>query len=580
MMNFAQIGVLSSLVLLIAVLIHGRVQTGMAFTLLALGYYATGLIDQEHLITSYANTSLVALVLLMLVSVALEKTVLLDQIGAKLLSGSYRMVLLRLMSVTSVISGFLNNTAVVASLLGIISQNKRFAPSRLLIPLSYSALFGGTLTLIGTSTNLMVNGFAEQAGMAPLGLFSFALVGVPVVIVCIIVMMLLSRWLLPDNKVEETKLGSYFLEAQVESGSSLIGKSVLDNLLRSLDGLFLVEILRGPHLVSPVEPGEIIEAGDILIFAGEVDRIHLLNRFDGLSLFQAPLNVLQSNLVEVVVVADSPLVDRTIRDVNFRALFDAAVVGIRRGERRLSGKIGTIPLKAGDSLTLAVGPDFASRRNLDRNFYLLKGGTRQPRLNTKQSYSVFIGFVGVIVLAAINAVPLVMGLAFLIVALLGIKFVSVDELRRRFPFELVLVIGSALALSHVMTSSGLASLAATALSDALQGHSALWALIAIYLTTLALTELMSNNAAAAMVFPIAFSLAQSMGVSPLPFVMALVFGASASFITPFGYQTHLMVYTPGRYRFMDFVRIGVPVSVTYSATVLTVLPFAFPFHPQ
>ncbi|ACX96330.1 SLC13 family permease [Halothiobacillus neapolitanus] len=579
-MNLEQIAVLISLIGLIAVLIHGRIQTGMAFSVLALGYYATGMISLNDLLTSYADPSLAVLVLLMLVSVALEKTILLEQIGAKLLSGSYFAALFRLMSVTSIFSGFLNNTAVVASLLGIISQNKRFAPSRLLIPLSYAALFGGVLTLIGTSTNLMINGFAERAGMAPLGLFSFALVGVPVMIVGIITVMLLSRWLLPEHQGEATKAGSYFLEAQVEAGSSLIGKSVLDNQLRSLDGLFLVEILRGTHLISPVEPGEIIEASDILIFAGEVDRIYLLNRFDGLSLFEAPVNILQSNLVEVVVVADSMLVDRTIRDVNFRALFDAAVVGIRRGERRLSGKIGTIPLKAGDSLTLAVGPDFASRRNLDRNFYLLKGGSRKARLNLTQSYSVFAGFIGVIILAAVNALPLFMGLGVFIVGLLAVKFISVSELRRRFPFELLLVIGSALVLSHVMTSSGLAELAANALHLVLQGQPALYALIAIYLTTLVLTELMSNNAAAAMVFPIAFSLAQSMGVSPLPFVMALVFGASASFITPFGYQTHLMVYTPGRYRFMDFVRIGVPVSVAYSATVLTVLPFAFPFHPQ
>jgi len=579
-MNLEQIAVLLSLIGLIAVLIHGRIQTGMAFSVLALGYYATGMINLNDLLSSYADPSLAVLVLLMLVSVALEKTVLLEQIGAKLLSGSYLAALFRLMSVTSIFSGFLNNTAVVASLLSIISQNKRFAPSRLLIPLSYAALFGGVLTLIGTSTNLMINGFAERAGMAPLGLFSFALVGVPVVIVCISVVILLSRWLLPEHQGETTKAGAYFLEAQVEAGSSLIGKSVLDNQLRNLDGLFLVEILRGLHLISPVEPGEIIEAGDILIFAGEVDRIYLLNRFDGLTLFEAPVNVLQSNLVEVVVVADSMLVDRTIREVNFRALFDAAVVGIRRGERRLSGKIGTIPLKAGDSLTLAVGSDFASRRNLDRNFYLLKGGSRKARLNLRQSYSVFAAFFGVIILAAVNAVPLAMGLGIFIVGLLAVKFISVSELRRRFPFELLLVIGSALTLSHVMSSSGLAELAANALHHALQGQSVLIALIAVYLTTLMLTELMSNNAAAAMVFPIAFSLAQSMEVSPLPFVMALVFGASASFITPFGYQTHLMVYTPGRYRFMDFVRIGVPVSIAYSATVLTVLPFAFPFHPQ
>lgn len=578
MLSFAQTGVLLSLIVLIGILIHGRIQAGMAFSLLALGYYATGLIDLNDLLSSYVDPSLITLVLLILVSVALEKTLLIEQIGAKLLTGSYPVALLRLMSVTSVFSGFLNNTAVVASLLGVISQNKRFAPSRLLIPLSYAALFGGVLTLLGTSTNLMVNGFAERAGMQPLGVFSFAWVGVPVVLVGIGVVVLFSRWLLPDHPIEESKVGSYFLEACVQADSPLVGNTVFENKLRNLDGLFLVEVLRGQHLISPVEPHEVIQADDILIFSGEVDKIHSLNRFSGLSLFEKPLDILRSNLVEVVIIADSPLVDRTIREVNFRALFDAAVVGIRRGERQLSGKLGTIVLKAGDALMLAVGTDFSTRSNIDRNFYLLKGGTRKPRLSLPQSYGVFGAFLGVILLAALGVLPLVKGLAVLIIGLIALKLVSVGELRRRFPFELMLVIGSALAMSHVMSASGVASLVADGLMAGLGNQSPFVALVAIYFTTLILTELMSNNAAAALVFPIAFSLAENMGVNPLPFVMALAFGASASFITPFGYQTHLMVFTPGRYQFMDFVRIGVPVSLAYSVTVLSILPVVFPFH--
>lgn len=578
MLSFAQTGVLLSLVVLIGLLVLGRIQAGMAFSLLALGYYATGLIDLNDLLSSYADPSLVALVLLMLVSVALEKTLLIEHIGAKLLDGRYPVALLRLMSVTSLFSGFLNNTAVVASLLGVISQNKQFAPSRLLIPLSYAALFGGVLTLLGTSTNIMVNGFAVRAGMPPLGVFSFAWVGVPVVLVGVGVVVLLSRWLLPNHPIEESKAGSYFLEACVQADSPLVGNTVFENKLRNLDGLFLVEVLRGQHLISPVEPHEVIQAEDILIFSGEVDKIHLLNRFAGLSLFERPLDILRSNLVEVVIIADSPLVDRTIREVNFRALFDAAVVGIRRGERQLSGKLGTIVLKAGDALMLAVGADFSTRSNIDRNFYLLKGGARKPRLSLPQSYGVFGAFLGVILLAALGGVPLVKGLAVLIIGLIALKLVSVGELRRRFPFELLLVIGSALAMSLVMSTSGVASLVADGLIAGLGNQSPFIALVAIYFTTLILTELMSNNAAAALVFPIAFSLAENMGVSPLPFVMALAFGASASFITPFGYQTHLMVFTPGRYQFMDFVRMGVPVSLAYSATVLSILPVVFPFH--
>ncbi|OYY74012.1 MAG: SLC13 family permease [Gammaproteobacteria bacterium 28-57-27] len=572
--------VLLSLVLLIAVLIHGRIQTGTAFVLLALGYYSFGLIDLTKLLQNYVEPSLITLVLLMLISVALEKTLLIERVGERLMSGAYPVALARMMVVTASFSAFLNNTAVVASLLGVVSKNGRFAPSRLLLPLSYAALFGGVITLVGTSTNLVVNSFAVRAGMEPIGMFDFAWVGLPVALVCTVVVVVLARWLLPEHESTESRNNSYFLEASIQPDSPLTGRSVLENGLRQIDGLFLAEVVRTGHLISPVGPQEILEAGDILIFTGEVDKVHVLERFPGLKLFEEEMNIVRTNLVEVVVVADSPLVDNTIRDVNFRALFDAAVVGIRRGQVRLSGKLGEIHLKAGDAMMLAVGADFANRKNLDRNFYVLKGGTRKPRLSMPQSYAVFAAFAGVILLGAFEVIPLVKGLALLLIALLFLRLIDVAELRRRFPFELVLVIGSALAMSQVMASTGVADLIAGGLHSIVGGNGPLWALVAVFVVTLILTELMSNNAAAALVFPIAFSLAQSLGVSPLPFVMALAFGASASFITPFGYQTHLMVFTPGRYCFMDFVRMGLPVSLAYSVTALLLLPWAFPFHPQ
>ncbi|MDD2893148.1 MAG: SLC13 family permease [Halothiobacillaceae bacterium] len=578
--SMTQGAVLLSLVLLIAVLVHGRIQTGTAFVLLALSYYSFGLIDLSKLLQNYVEPSLITLVLLMLISVALEKTLLIERVGERLMSGSYPVALARMMAVTAGFSAFLNNTAVVASLLGVVSKNGRFAPSRLLLPLSYAALFGGVVTLIGTSTNLVVNSFAVRAGMEPIGMFDFAWVGLPIVVVCTLVVVVLARWILPEHEGAESKGTPYFLEASIQPDSPLAGRSVLENGLRQIDGLFLVEVVRVGHLISPVGPQEILEAGDILIFTGEVDKVHVLERFPGLKLFEEEMNIVRTNLAEVVVVADSPLVDNTIRDVNFRALFDAAVVGIRRGQIQLSGKLGEIQLKAGDALMLAVGADFASRKNLERNFYVLKGGTRKPRLSMPQSYAVFAAFAGVILLGAFQVIPLVKGLALLLIGLLFLRLVDVAELRRRFPFELVLIIGSALAMSQVMASTGVADLIAGGLHGIVGGNGPLWALVAIFLVTLILTELMSNNAAAALVFPIAFSLAQSLGVSPLPFVMALAFGASASFITPFGYQTHLMVFTPGRYCFMDFVRMGLPVSLAYSITALLLLPWAFPFHPQ
>lgn len=571
--------VLASIVGMLALLIHGRIAPGVLFTGLAAAYTLVGLVDQRVMLANYSNPALATLIVLLLVSLALERSPLLDRLSDALLKGRASLATLRLTSVTAAFSAFLNNTAVVGALLGVISRQRHQPASRLLIPLSYASVLGGMTTLVGTSTNLVVNSFVISAGLPSLGMFTFAIVGVPVALACLAVLVVSARLLPAHHAGDNDKRQAYFLEAQLAPDSPMVGQTIEANRLRSLEGLFLLEIERGERLISPVGPNEVLEADDVLIFTGETSKVHALQRFPGLHVFGNRADaLLGSNLVEVVISNESDLANQTLRDVDFRTMFDAGVVGIRRGEKRLVGQLGRIPLRVGDSLLLAVGPDFAQHRNIDRNFHVLDNSMQRPRLTDRESTLALSGFGLVIALSALEWVPLFNGLIVLLAVFLVTKLLTLGEMRRRFPFELLLIIGSALTIARVLEDSGAAGLIATAIRTVFDDFGPIGALIGVYLLTLILTELITNNAAAALAFPIALTTARALGLDPMPFIMVVAYGASACFIMPFGYQTHLMVYSPGRYRMTDFLRTGLPVSIAYSVTVLLLVPLAFPFR--
>jgi di/tricarboxylate transporter len=564
-----------SIVVLLFFLIQNKIRASFLFVGLVLVYYFLDLITLDKMLHGFVNPSLITLVLLLLVSIVFEKTSFIAFISNKLFSPSYRYSLLKMSLFTSLFSAFLNNTAVVASMISVVNKNKFHAPSKLLLPLSYAAIFGGTITLIGTSTNLLINSFMIENHLEPLALFDFIYVGIPIALLGAFALLFIARFL-PNIKVD-TKKQNYFIEAKVLNNSKLIGKTILDNHLRNLEYLFLSEILRENTVISPVNPNEIIKKDDILLFTGDIKHLAILKQFHGLKL-EDNYHTLNENIIEAIVSHESILINKTIKETNFRSKFNASVIAIKRGKEQLSGKISEIKLQVGDNLVLAYGKDFLKRDNIDKNFYLINDELKiEKKLNNTQSIIVLGGFFLVLFLSFIGTVALVKGLFALMILFIGLQYISLGEIKRRFPYELMLIIGSALGVATVMIQSGLANNLAFFINNAFGSLGVFGAFIAIYLMTFLLTEIITNNAAAALAFPIAYSTALSFDSSVLPFVMAVAYGASASFLMPYGYQTNLMVYSAGGYDMKTFFKSGSIVSVVYSILVIGLIPLFFPF---
>ena len=546
----------------------------------------------KEALAGFSNGGMLTVGILFIVAFAAQTSGILEFFAERVMgrSGGGRKPLLRMMAPVVAMSAFLNNTPIVAMFTPTIRDwalRNRLAPSKFLIPLSYAAIFGGLCTLIGTSTNLVVNGLLQQTLGRSLSMFELAWVGIPCAGAGILFMLLVGHRLLPDNRDlddEFRKSGrEYLVELRVAAGSALVGKTVEAAGLRQLDQAFLTEIVRDGVTIAPVRPGESLEAGDILFFAGGADGIVRLQAIAGLDPCQEMdfFATLQSSgrgrIIEAVVSRSSPMLGKTLREGNFRARYDAAVLAVHRHGERIDGRLGHLVLKPGDTLLLLAGDDFFKRWNQARDFYMISKVTDLPVLNRRKTVVSLLTLAGMIGLSAFGVLDILDAAILAAMVLLFTRSVTVVEARRAIELNVLIVIAAALGISRALEKSGAATFLAGWVIEQVQSLGPLGLLAAIYLVTSVLTEVITNNAAAALVFPIAMAAAGQAGLNPMPFVIAICVAASASFATPIGYQTNLMVYGPGGYRFTDFLKVGIPLNLIFMAVALVVIPAVWKF---
>ncbi len=546
------------------------------FSVTVLACLMLSFVSVDDILANAVNPGLVTLILLVLCSFSFERTSILRRMSYRVFNGSKINSMLRLLIGTAFASAIMSNTAVVATLINSVKNNKLINPGKLLLPLSYAAILGGTLTLVGTSTNLIVNSLLLKQGLAGFSFFDFTAIGIVALVLCLLLVILRARSL-PNIEQNQLLAQDYLLEAEVASDSKLVNKTIEENGLRNLDALFLVEIVRQERLITPVTPDERVQAGDKLIFSGDISKVLTLQQFDGLTLFAEQDDLLRDNLTEVLIKHDSAIAGKTLKKAGFRARFDAAVVAVRREGCALSGKLGDIVLQSGDFLVLAVGQDFSSRTNLSKNFFILSGHQAVNMLSGWRDQAAVWGFILAISISVLTSISLLSCLFIYVAGLIFSGALTVNEIKRRFPLEIWMIVLGALTLATAIENTGLAAMIADSIKQLLDGRSVYLAFIAIFVLTLLMTELITNSAAAALIFPIAYNIALGLGVDPIPFVMAVAFAASGSFISPYGYQTNVMVYNAGNYQLADFVKFGLPISIVYSITVMLMIPLMFPF---
>ncbi len=552
--------------------------------------FLSGVLDEKAALSGFSNSGMITVGVLYIVVTGLQQTGALQWVSQQVLGmpKTPNKALIRLMLPVMAASAFLNNTPVVAMFIPVVNdwcRKLRFSPSKLMIPLSYAAIFGGLCSLIGTSTNLVVNGLLiEATGESGLRLFDITWVGLPCGLIGFLFLFFAQRWLLPDRQAvlsNTDDLREYTVEMQVIPESPLVGKTVEKAGLRHLPNLYLAEIRRGPQRLAAVGPQEVLQGDDQLMFVGVVDSILDLQRIRGLQpatdqVFKLESDRTERSLIEAVVSNTCPLVGQTIRESKFRSRYNAVVVAAARNGDRLTGKIGDIRLQAGDTLLLEASPAFIDERRISRDFYLVSTIPNSEPIRHEKSLWAF-GLTTIMVLcAAFGWLSMLQAAVLAAVGMLTLGCCSPAQALRSIDWSVLLVIAAALALGQALDSTGAAEVIANSFIS-LAGSNPWLVLAAIYAVTTILTEIITNNAAAALIFPIALSLANQLGVSYLPFVIGIMIAASASFATPIGYQTNLMVCGPGGYKFSDFLRIGVPLNILYGLVTVALTPFIYPF---
>ena len=547
-----------------------------------------GVISPTEAFAGFGNPAPMTVAALYILARAAEKTGLLQPVLERLLGrgGGGRWAMARLLLPSAGASAFLNNTPIVAMLIPQVLRwcdRVRESASRYLMPLSFAVVLGGVITTIGTSTNLVVSGLLQNSGAAPLGLFEITPIGLPVAIIGLVTLIVTVPWLQPERRpvapLAEGGYREFAASMVVLEGGPLDGTEVEQGGLRNLQGVFLAELERGEEIIAPVGPAQTLRGGDRLHFVGRADVVVDLQSRKGLVSGEVKqmrhFDSARHCYYQAVVGANSPLVGRTPKELEFRSRYQAAIVAIHRSGEPIRAKLGEVRLKLGDTLLLLADPGFRDRWR-DRNDFLMVAAMEgAPPAVTRKAWIVGLVGVMIVVVAGMGLLPILQAALIGAIVLVASGVLTATEARNAIELDTIIVIAASFALGTAMDTSGLARHAAALITGVAGTGSVHVALLGVILATVVTTELITNNAAAALLFPIAIASARALEVDPRPFAIAVAIAASNSFLTPIGYQTNTMVYGPGGYRFTDYLRVGFPLSLTTIITLVVVIPWWF-----
>ncbi len=591
MFDFDKILVVIVLIFLVVSLYKEIVSPVMTFIISAIVLGVTKVLEPSEILDGFANEQIAVIVMLLLLGDIYRQTSVLDIVFDYVFkrSKSMKNFTIRMMFLVAPLSAFLNNTPLVALMMPYVhNRAKHFneAVSKLMIPLSFGAILGGCATLIGTSTNLIVNGLVTDQQIIPnlsgLDIFDFAAVGIPMIFIGILYMLFFGQKMLPERQGVIKDIPSikrkYIVEARIKLGSNLIGKTISEAGLRNLEGLFLFEILRKNIRITAVPNDTILCEEDILLFTGNTDSIaDFVNSKSGLIIPSLGMFARKKNteVIEIVISHNSKLINKSLKEVNFRAKFDATAIAVHRNSETLSGKLGSIELRAGDAVLLLAGTYFEARIKSTNDFYLISRVKEIRRIGVWRTTFLVAGTFAVIIFSAFEVIKLFNGMLVLLTSLVLLKIARPKDLTKSVDYELALIIALSLALGTAMMKTGVADIFADAIISIFRPLGKVGILAGIYLITSILAAFITNKAAVAVIFPISLSLAIELNTDVMPFILVVAYAAAANFMTPIGYQTNLMVYGPGGYKYKDFIKVGTPLTVIYMIATITILSFMY-----
>ena len=587
-MTLEMLFVLVMIIIMLMLLLFEVIRADFVVFLFLVIFLMTNMISTEDALSGFSNEGLMTILLLFIVASAIEKHGVIEGVIYKLLGDntSPRMALLKLLPPVGVSSGFLNNTPIVLALTPVIKDwalKRGFSPSKFLIPLSYITIIGGTLTLIGTSTNLIIHGLLISDGKEGYSFFQLAPVGIFILIAGLIYLVTIGYKLLPTHlgateKIEsETK--EFLAEAEIGEDFEYCNHSVLDVTKHALKGIYIIEIIRDKRPLPEVNAYTYVEAGDRIIFSATLESIGDIKDVKGLTLrtgSELTLDDLQTDdtvLIEAVVSHRSILVGKTLKSSQFKTRYQAGVIAIHRNNKRINSKVGDIVLKPGDTLLLLAHESFLDVNRYSDDFYIVTNLTPPDKFirNKRQGLGVLLLLGVMISFVVLGILSMLKAMLVMVVILSLLKLITPRDVVTSVQFDVILLIGSAFGVGKAITNSGLASFVAEHIVDFAKPLGLIALLTALYIITNIFTELITNSAAAVIMYPIAIEVAEMMNVHYLGMVIAVTIAASSSFITPIGYQTNLIVYGPGGYKFTDYIKVGVPLSIiTMIISVITI----------